>query len=328
MTWLTWRQHRAEVFALGLLVAAIGLFLLVAGSSMRSLFPDGAAACAGGLTDATDACSTAIRRLNDEHGYASKLLTLFNLVPFLIGAFLGAPLVARELETGTWQFAWTQAVPRMRWLAVKLGALGALTATLAIALSASITWYRQPLDVLGGRFAADAFDLEGLVPAGYALFAFAAATAAGTLLRRSLPAFAVALGVYLAVRVVVTGWLRPNLQVPQSIVERVAADDATLDPGGSRISTGDRSDWIIASGYADASGRRFSVYEAVEMDVAARRAGVELSAYMHERGVQQWVLYHPADRFWVFQFVEAAIFTGLAAGLFGLVVWRIRRRVF
>ncbi|GAB3002012.1 ABC transporter permease subunit [Saccharothrix stipae] len=328
MTWLTWRQHRAEVFTLGLLVAAIGLFLLVAGLSMRSLFPDGAAACAGGLTDATDACSTALRRLNEEHGYTSKLLTLFNLVPFLIGAFLGAPLVARELEAGTWQFAWTQAVPRMRWLAVKLGALGALTATLAIALSAAITWYRQPLDVLGDRFSADAFDLEGLVPAGYALFAFAAATVAGALLRRSLPAFAVALGVYLAVRFVVAGWLRPNFQAPETTVQRVAADDVTLDPGGSRMSTGDRHDWIVASGYADPSGRHLSVYEAVEMDVAARRAGVEFSAYLHERGVQQWVTYQPADRFWTFQLVEASVFAGLAAALLALVVWRIKRRVF
>ncbi|MEJ2851913.1 MULTISPECIES: hypothetical protein [unclassified Saccharothrix] len=328
MTWLTWRQHRAEVFTLALLVAVIGLFLLVAGSSMRSLFPDGPAACAGGLTDGSDACSTAIRRLNEEHGYASKMLTLFNLVPFLIGAFLGAPLVARELEAGTWQFAWTQAVPRMRWLAVKLGALGALTAVLAGALTASITWYRQPLDVLNSRFTTDAFDLEGLVPAGYALFSFAAATVAGALLRRSLPAFAVALGAYLAVRVVVAGWLRPNVQAPRSIMERVAADDPTLDPGGSRLSTGDRADWILASGYADPSGRHLSVYEAVEMDVAARGAGVDFSAYLHERGIQQWVLYQPADRFWTFQLVEAAIFVGLAAALLALVAWRIKRRVF
>ncbi|WP_309115243.1 ABC transporter permease subunit [Saccharothrix sp.] len=324
MTWVIWRQHRAEVLALGLLVAAIGAFLLAVGLSMRSLFPDGAAHCAGVLTDA---CSTAIRRLNDEHGYASKMLSLFNLVPFLIGAFLGAPLVARELETGTWQFAWTQAVPRMRWLAVKLAALGTVSAALAVALSSSITWFRQPLDVLDGRFSADAFDLEGLVPAGYALFAFAAATAAGTLLRRSLPAFAVALGAFAALRVFVAGWLRPNFQAPRTITEPVAATDVDLDPGGPRGMTADRLDWTLVSGYADSSGRHLSVVEAVQMDSAARRAGMELSAYMHERGVQKWVQYHPADRFWAFQLMETAIFAGLAAALLGVVVWRIKRRV-
>ena len=35
--------------------------------------------------------------------------------------FLGAPAVAREAETGTAHFAWTQAVTRRRWLTVKAG---------------------------------------------------------------------------------------------------------------------------------------------------------------------------------------------------------------
>lgn len=326
MIWLTWRQHRAEMFTLGLLVAVIGAFLLLAGLSMRSLFPGGAAQCVGG--DVSEACSTAIRRLAEDHGYASKMLSLFNLVPFLIGAFFGAPLVARELEAGTWQFAWTQAVPRMRWLAVKLGALGVLTAALAVALSSLITWYRQPLDTLNGRFTTDAFDLEGLAPAGYALFAFAAATAAGALLRRSLPALAVALGAFLALRVVVAGWLRPNYQEPQSLMQRVAADDTTVDPGGPRLVLGSRHDWTIATSFADSSGRPISYPEAVGMYGEAKKQGVEFGAYLHERGVQQWVQYQPADRFWTFQLVETAIFTGLAAALLALVVWRIKRRVF
>lgn len=325
MTWLTWRQHRAEMFSLGLLVAVIGAFLLAVGLQMHSLFPNGAGQCVG--IDVPETCSTAIRRLNEEHGYASKMLNLLNLVPFLIGAFFGAPLVARELEAGTWQFAWTQAVPRMRWLAVKLGVLGAATALLAGIFSAVITWYRQPIDALDGRFNADAFDLEGLAPAGYALFAFAAATAAGALLRRSLPALAVALGAFLAVRVFVAGWLRPNYQEPQRLMELVAADDSA-DPGNPRMSTGDPRDWTIATGYVDSSGRPVSLYDAVMMHSAAEKEGMKFAAYLHERGVQQWVEYQPAERFWPFQLVETAIFTSLAAALLALVVWRIKRRVF
>jgi ABC-2 family transporter protein len=326
MTWLTWRQHRAEMYTLGLLVAVIGAFLLAVGLPMHSLFPGGAGQCVG-LT-VTDTCSNAIRQLAEDHGYASKMLSLFSLVPFLIGAFFGAPLVARELELGTWQFAWTQSVPRMRWLAVKLTALGALTAALAGVFSAVVTWYRQPMDLLNGRFTTDAFDVEGLVPAGYALFAFAAATAAGAVLRRSLPALAIALGAFLALRVVVAGWLRPNFQEPHRLMAVVAADDKTVDPGGSRMATGNHLDWVITSGYADSSGRTLSFPEAAQMYVAAQREGVQYSAYLHERGVQQWVEYQPADRFWTFQLVETAIFTGLAAALLALVVWRIKRRVF
>jgi hypothetical protein len=326
MTWLTWRQHRAEVITLGLLVATIGVVLLVLGLPMHSLFPGGAARCAAIQPDAVDACSVAIRRLWEEHGYASKMLSLFNVLPFVIGAFLGAPLLARELESGTWQLAWTQAVPRMRWLTVKLAVLGALTATLATALAALITWYRQPLDVLDDRFTADAFDLEGLAPAAYALFAFAVATAAGTLLRRSLPALAAAFGAYIAVRVAVTGWVRPNYQTPRSLTEDVAADEVTLDIWRPQIDTGSHLDWTLATGYADTAGRHLSYPELDDIGIAARRAGVDLSAYMHERDIQQWVVYHPADRFWTFQLIEAGIFVSLGAVLLTLVVWRVKRR--
>ena len=43
------------------------------------------------------------------------------VVPAVVGAFWGAPLVARELEAGTHRLAWTQSVTRGRWLATRLG---------------------------------------------------------------------------------------------------------------------------------------------------------------------------------------------------------------
>ena len=42
------------------------------------------------------------------------------VVPAVVGAFWGAPLVARELEAGTHRLAWNQAVTRTRWLTTKL----------------------------------------------------------------------------------------------------------------------------------------------------------------------------------------------------------------
>lgn len=48
-------------------------------------------------------------------------------VPAVIGMFWGAPLISRELETGTHYLAWNQGVTRTRWLATKLG-LGAAAA--------------------------------------------------------------------------------------------------------------------------------------------------------------------------------------------------------
>ncbi|TDB69531.1 ABC transporter permease subunit [Micromonospora sp. KC721] len=324
MTWLTWRQHRAEAAVLALLVAVAAAVLLLLGTSMHGLFPHGVARCAGGSV--TEGCSVALQRLWEEHGYASKMLSLFNLLPFVIGAFLGAPLLARELETGTWQLAWTQSVPRMRWLAVKLAALGSLAVVLTLALSAVITWYRHPLDVLDGRFNADAFDLEGVVPAAYALFAFAFAAAAGVLLRRSLPALAAALAAFLAVRVAVAGALRPYYAPPETLANPVTAGDTTVDVGGPRPSTGNHLDWILTTGYSDAAGRRLGLTEVYRMGEDARRSGLDLATHLHDRGVSQWVEFHPAERFWTFQLIEAALFLSLTAVLLTVVVWRVRRR--
>lgn len=44
-----------------------------------------------------------------------------NLAPALIGAFTGPAVMARELETGTFRYAWTQGIGRARWTIAKLG---------------------------------------------------------------------------------------------------------------------------------------------------------------------------------------------------------------
>ena len=50
------------------------------------------------------------------------------VVPVLIGAFAGAPVLARELETGTFRFAWTQGFGRWRWALAKLVLLAVVLA--------------------------------------------------------------------------------------------------------------------------------------------------------------------------------------------------------
>lgn len=319
MTWLIWRQHRTEVCVLGLLVGLFGVALLVLGTQAHELFPGGPARCAGGA-GADEACAAAFRRLDEEYGYVENLLAAFYLVPVVVGAFLGAPLLARELEDGTWQLAWTQAVPRMRWLAAKLAALAGVTVVLTGLFTGVLTWFRRPFDVWEGRFQYDAFDLEGLVPVAYALFAFGVATAAGAILRRSLPAFGVAFGAFLAARMSVALLARPAYAAPLTATDPIPA-------GGAKDRAGHLADWTIEHGYADAAGRRLSSAEYYELEDAADRAGTNLNQFLHTRGIQQFRVYHPADRFWTFQLIEAALFVAVAAVLIGVVVWRVRRRL-
>ena len=66
-------------------------------------------------------------------------------VPGLIGVFWGAPLITREIETGTFRLAWTQSVMRSRWLAVKVGLIGLVALVAAGLLSLMASWWMNPI---------------------------------------------------------------------------------------------------------------------------------------------------------------------------------------
>ncbi len=321
MVWLTWRQHRGEALTAAAVLAVLTGILLAVGLPMHATFHHDIVQCIDGSAVDREVCSTNLAAFDKNFGFATAILTLLNVLPFLLGAFIGAPLLARELESGTWQLAWTQAVPRVRWLVVKLVALVALTVVLTSALAALITWFRQPLDALYGRNGLDGFDVEGLVPVAYGLFAFAVGTAAGAVLRRSIPALAVSLLAFVAARATVATSLRPRYQRPLTLLESIEAGNH-----GIAIGTGNRADWTLDEGFADATGARLTRTDINGLDDTARDAGVNLTTYMHNNGIQRWVYYHPAGRFWNFQCIEAGIFVGLAVILLAVVIWRLKRR--
>jgi hypothetical protein len=320
MTWLAWRQHRAEILAAGAVLVALTVILVVLGTSMHAASTTAVACADGSLVD-PEVCGPAIDRFQLDYGYAPSLMMLMNLLPFAIGALIGAPLIARELEAGTWQLAWTQAVPRMRWLTVKLVLTAGLTTVVSGAAGALATWYRQPLDAIGGRFGMDGFGVEGLVPGAYGLFAFAVGAAAGALLRRSVPALATALVAFVVVRVFVTAELRPNFVKPFTRVDDIEAGTA-----GIRIGSGRPGDWTLDWALIQ-NGQRLTESQLRDLGDAAAAANVAISTYFHDHGVQTAVTYHPASHFWTLQYFEAGVFVALAAGLLAVVVWRVRRRL-
>jgi transposase len=117
------------------------------------------------------------------------------VLPALIGLFWGAPLITRELEAGTHRLVWNQTITRTRWLAVKLGLTGLATITAAGLGSLAVTWWSSPIDKTATndfpRMGPLLFDARGVVPIGYAAFAFALGVTVGMLVRRTLPAMAI-----------------------------------------------------------------------------------------------------------------------------------------
>jgi hypothetical protein len=242
MVWVTWRHHRTQVAACTCLVAAACLLLYALGGPMHLAWSGGPAGC---LNATTGTCNGLLAGFQNRFtGSLEQLLGWLNLLPPLIGAFIGGPLLAREFETGTWRLAFTQAVPRTRWLTTKILLLSAIVVILMTALTAMFSWYRGPLDQLETRFGPNSYDFEGLSLPAYALLAFAIGVLAGILLRRTLAAMAVTIGAFLAVRLPVETWLRPRLQTPLLVTGQSAAP--------ARIA---RTDWVLSSGLTGPHGQ-------------------------------------------------------------------------
>jgi len=233
MTWLVWRQHRTQAIAGAAALAALAVLLLITGLQMASQYHSALAACATAHSCANLASTLFLG------SHAVGFLVIMTLgVPALLGVFWGAPLVAAELETGTSQFAWTQTVTRKHWLTVKAGWILLAAAAWAGAISALVTWWSGPDNALQlDAFKPGRFDIMGIVPLGYALFATALGIAAGAVARRTVPALAATLAVFIAARFMITELARPHYMTAittTSTNPQVPPGSWQLSQGGSR----------------------------------------------------------------------------------------------
>lgn len=323
MLWLTWRQHRAEALAALLLFVLLAVPIVVGGLAMHDAYRiDGVAAC---VADSAGAgCSDLVARFVDRHQEWANRLLWAAFLPALTGAFVGAPLLAREFEQGTWRFAFTQTVPRARWLAVKLALVGGSVAVLTAAFAALIGWWRMPLDEISGRMHAPAFlvAVPGLTAA--AVFTFAVGVLAGALLQRTVVAMGATLLVFLAVRLPLEEYVRPHYRTPLVRVAEPSTQPAAWRP--------DRN-WTVHSGWVDTTGHRLTD---AEEDALLRQvdggvdavygSGVRTERFMLDHGLRHYIEYHPDGRFALFQAIESALFLVPAAVVLVAAVLVVRRR--
>ncbi len=202
MAWVTWRQHRHQLLIGLALIVGLALAALVTGLPMRTAYQREALSSCLPPT-ARSGCDIIVRHFQSEFGSRVDIARYLILLPALVGMFVGAPLLARELEHGTHRFAWTQSVTRRRWLLSKTLLLALAVTLSALVLSAIVTWWRQPFDGLEGRMSPSGFEIQGLVVPAYAVFALALGVLAGAALRRSLAAISLTLVAFVAVRLAV-----------------------------------------------------------------------------------------------------------------------------
>jgi hypothetical protein len=254
-------------------------------------------------------------------------------VPAIIGVFWGAPLIARELEAGTHRLVWNQSVTRGRWLAAKLVGVGLASMAAAGLLSLMVTWWASPIDKASQhRLTPDIFGARGVVPIGYAAFAFALGVTIGVLVRRTVPAMGVTLAVVIAAQIAMPLWVRAHLIAPvhaTSPLDTSSLDEFSMSERGRMSLTGQPKfpgAWITSNETITSTGAVFvgpADPTACGRDLSPERC----IAWINTLHLRQVVDYQPASRFWPLQWYELSIFLTLAALLAGFCVWWVRRRL-
>jgi hypothetical protein len=327
MTWVVWRLYRTPGIASAAVLAAFAVLLLITGLQLASEYHNAVHACI-----ATRTCG-GLRSTLGLSSPADVFVGLSVAVPAILGMFWGAPMVAREIEAGTSQFAWMQSITRVRWLAVKTGWLVLAAAIWGGAVAALVTWWSGPENAVSlDRFNLNVFDLQGIVPVAYAIFAVALGIATGTLVRRTLPALAITLGGFVALRLVIGSYLRPHYLRALTLTQSLAS---SLTPKGAywQLTTGilTRSGAVVppsTTGGTLGLGNVSMPMSAVPATCQALLSNgpQRMVSCLIAHGFRQYLTYQPASHYWPFQFIETGIFLALAAALIAVTFLVVRRR--
>lgn len=349
MTRFAWLQSRTQNMVALATLAALAVVAAVTGVHLSHLYDDLVRSCR-----IPGSCGLADQQFASHYTFLQNAFTLIpRLVPGLLGIFWGAPLFARELETGTFRLAWTQSVSRTRWLFTKL-AIGALATILTAGLlSLIVTWWSTDLARLdGSRYGL--FDARDLAPVGYALLAFALGAFAGAVLRRTLPAMASSLAVFIFVRIAVQLWVRPHLLPAKTLTTSllnghrfgfVSSNGGPVDlvAGGD----GPRNSWVVSTHILNGAGHPSTLGERAAFikhycaaistppspsgpnGKAVRLADPATFENCRHHLAQTFhlaVTYQPANHYWPLQFLETGVFTALALLAMAGCYWWITRR--
>jgi ABC-type transport system involved in multi-copper enzyme maturation permease subunit len=329
MIWLTWRQFRTPTVVAAGALGLLAIVLAITGPMAAHLFDTTVATC-----QAHNDCSVVTPSFQS---YLAPLQTVMQLamlvVPAVIGVFWGAPLISREIEAGTYRLAWTQSVTRTRWLAVKVGLAGLVSMAAAGLLSLMVTWWFSPFDLVSDdRITPAMFAQRGIVPVGYAAFAFALGVVTGLMVRRTIPAMAVTLVVFAAVQFAVPFWVRPHLIAPvhtTSALDMSAVTQMGIEAPGNMLIVGVKPQlpgaWIYSAQVTTAAGGTDLGHApaACSMNNSPRQCNAAIAG-LHLR---QIVTYQPASRYWPLQWYETGLYLAVALILAGICFWRVRRRL-
>jgi hypothetical protein len=328
MAGVIWRQHRYALLGEVTVLGAVAVVLWLIGTSLHHDYAAALACRPAG----SQACAEAALTFSGSLAFLANGGILQPL-PVLIGAFVGGPLLARELETGTFRYAWTQGFGRRRWALAKLVTLAVAVTAPALLFSLELAWYYQPYFATRNQafdltemttFFPALFDLHGVVFAAWTLAAFALGGLAGMLIRRVVPAIAATMAVYAGLAFAVGAFLREHylaplvttssLNLPSSswiLSQWWTKGGAVVSP--SALNTALNNAFTVLNPTVKSPGQKYTAYNTVLQ-------------YLTEHGYTYWTRYQPGSRYWPFQWIESGWLLALSAACIAAAVWLVRRR--
>jgi hypothetical protein len=329
MAGITWRQHRIALAGVAVLLGALAMYLWTAGTSLHHAWA-AAAACHPANSPACQSLANAFNASATSHVMGDKGPggVLLQVVPALIGAFAGAPVLARELETGTFRYAWTQGVGRRRWALAKLVLLAVVLAAGGAAFGALVSWYYQPEFAVSNQALglhqnsplATLFSLREVTFPAWTLAAFTTGALAGMLIRRVVPAIAATLAAYAGLAIATAGLLREHYLTPLVT--------SNPNPPGTA--------WIISQWWTKDGRFAFAGNPPINLlnqFCSAPPTGLgknppfgTFAQCLAPHGYTQWTSYQPTTRFWPFQWLEGGWLLALSALLIAATIWLVQRR--
>jgi hypothetical protein len=325
LAWVALRQRRGAVIGTSVLLGVFAVYLLImaiiqdsAYAAVTACHPAAALKCQQ-LAQAFSRNYWGGSGSAVQSGGAQTVSSLLLAIPVLLGAFAGAPLLARELESGTFRFAWTQGAGRTRWAVATLVLPAALLTAATGAFTALFYWYFRPFLADGqvSEMLPLAFGLLGVAFAAWTLFAYAAAAFLGTVLRRTVPAMAVTIVVYIALALAAATAIRPHYETPVT----VAGWNGSAGAG-----------WVTGSWAKAPDGRVLSQGDLASLSrhlpasVQNSPSPDAFTNWLTQHGYTLWQSVQPDSRFWRFQLTEGGWLLAASAVLIAGTVWLVRRR--
>ena len=334
MARVTWLQHRSALIALLALYVGCAIAIVIGEQGTHSGYASYVAnGCVAHL--ANPSCGTIADTFAGTLDAFSALVIALNVLPVIVGLFVGAPLLSREFESGTFRFTWTQGVGRTRFVLTTLAILAAFVAAAAVVLGLLLGTWAHPFEVIGdeSQWQSGLFATTWFMLAAWSLFALAAGVLIGAVIKRTVTAMAVATagigGLLVASFVVFVHRLLAFAPLATSKISPLGlgALNQQAYAGEGQL----RGSWLVRAWFTGPNGNPLGTVAANRVrdqlyGVGKRTTSVDTASWLSLHHDVFWVSYQPESRFWIFQGAEGVILIALAVLLAATTIWFATRR--